>query len=171
MLAVERTEAQRAKVESKIQKTERADSVADAKARAQIAAMREAELEHARKRISETVQPIDLIVNEMRARLLEIVQGMKKSVEANGFLRGKIATQAEGLLEWYQMMSIGDEKEIVAHIKTLQAAIGPVGKKRTDKDPDRDMAKIKKALDDITSLAALEAKNATLSGRFRALEL
>jgi hypothetical protein len=170
-LAIERMEAQRAKVESKIQKAERAESVADAKARAQIAAMREAELEHARKRIAETVQPIDLIVNDMRARLLEIINGMKTSVEKNGFVRGKVAAQAEGLLEWYQMMSIGDEREIAEKIKTLQASIGAVGKKRTDKDPERDVAKIKQALDEITALAEQEAKNVTISGRFRALEL
>jgi hypothetical protein len=146
-------------------------SIKDAEALAKITAMRQAELEHARKRISETVQPIDLIANEMRARLLEIVKGMQASVEKNGFVRGKVAAQAEGLVEWFQLMNVTEDSEIVEHIKTLQDAIGPVGKKRTDKDPERDVEKIKKALDQITTLAEKEAKNVTISGRFRSLEL
>jgi hypothetical protein len=146
-------------------------NIKDTEALAKITAMRQAELEHARKRIAETVQPIDLIANEMRGRLLEIVNGMKASVEKNGFVRGKVAAQAEGLVEWFQLMNVTEDSEIVEQITKLKDAIGPVGKKRTDKDPERDVAKIKKALDEITTLAEQEAKNVTISGRFRALEL
>ena len=155
----------------KRQDLRRAEQTKDAKAQAEIEAVRQAELEHQRQILAEMKSPLDEIVSDVRGRVLEIVQGMIESVNKNGFLRGKVAEQGSGLLEFVQIMTMGADRDLENALTKLKAKIGPVGKDRAKNVPERDIEEIKTALSQIVNLAEKEAENVTATGRFAAIEL
>ena len=80
--------------------------------RQKLAAMRQAELEHARAQLANTVSPLTEVVEQFRAQIYQDVQAIAASVQRNGHLRGKVAERAKGLLDTYRLLgaAVGDDE-------------------------------------------------------------
>ena len=124
-----------------------------------IAAMREAEMEHARKRIEEIGSPFDEVFGKLRARFAQDCDAMLESIKKNGMVRGKIAEKGAGLLELYSVMAAHDDDELRNKLVELKTAIGPVGEGRDKETPDRNVAEVEKALGQIAELSAKTASD------------
>ena len=124
-----------------------------------IAAMREAEMEHARKRIEEVGSPFEEVFGKLRARFAQDCDDMLESIKKNGMVRGKIAEKGAGLLELYSVMAAHDDNELRNKLVELKSAIGPVGEGRDKETPDRNVAEVEKALEEIAKLSAQTASD------------
>lgn len=171
MLAEDRSQAARESIRVEAQAEARRQYLYDQEAQAKLDAMRAAEMEHARKRIAEMGSPIDDLVNALRARIKTDVLSMLESVKKNGFLRGKVAEKGAGLLEFYDLMSVADDRAMRSKLAELKTLIGPIGDGRGKDTPDRDVIDITEALKSIADLASAEASNMALVNRFTALEV
>lgn len=76
-----------------------------------------------------------------------------KSIQKNGYVRGKVAEKGRGLLELSQLMAVHDDYELRDRLVALRQAIGPVGDDRPANSPDRSAAEISAILQQIDSLA------------------
>ncbi len=171
LLDAERARAQRDELRVQADARARAEYEAEQQARARIDAMRQAELEHARKRLAEMGSPLDEVVNALRARIIKSAESMLESVRKSGFVRGKIAEQGAGLLEFFDLMSVGSDEKLRARLSELKSAIGPVGRERTKDTAERDVPTIRETLEGIIAIAETEAENTTVSNRFASLEI
>jgi hypothetical protein len=171
LLAADRTSAARERIRADAQRDAKAEAVADQETRIRIAAMRQAEIEHARQRLQEMGSPLDEVVNALRGRILRSAQAMLESVQKSGFVRGKIAEQGAGLLEFFDLMSVGNDETLRNRLYELKSAIGPIGKERTKDTEDRNADAVRATLEQIISIAETEALNVGISNRFASLEL
>lgn len=158
------------KARAETDEIEREMRLKDDEAQAKLEAMRVAELEHARKQFAEMKSPIDEVMTALRSRIKEAAEGMLDSVKKNGFVRGKVAEQGAGLLELFDLLAVGDDRDLRRKLEELKAKIGPVGKARKGDVPDREVDGIEKTLRELVGLAAEEATDLTISDRFGALE-
>lgn len=142
----------------------------DLESRAKLEAMRQAEMEHAREQLSRMASPVQEAMAAVRSRVAESVAGMLKSIKKNGFVRGKIAEQGAGLLEFYDLMSVVGDNQLRAKLATLKQAIGPIGKER-GKEDERDLDTIKTALEEISELASQESGREVSVNRFSTLDV
>jgi hypothetical protein len=69
-----------------------------------LAAMRQAELEHARQQIERMGSPFSDVVGQFRAQIYEAVGEIAASIRKNGHLRGRVAERARGLLDLYHLL-------------------------------------------------------------------
>lgn len=171
LLAADRARAQRDELRREAEVQARADFYADQEARVKLEAMRQAEIEHARRRLAEMGSPLDEVVNALRARILKTAQSMLESVQKSGFVRGKVAEQGAGLLEFFDLMSVGSDERLRAKLYELKAAIGPIGKARTQESPERDVITVRETLGEIIAIAEQAAQSATVNSRFSNLEI
>lgn len=125
----------------------------------QIAAMRQAEAEHARQRLQQMTSPFDEVFTTLRSRLAESAREMLESIQKNGFVRGKVAEKGRGLLELYQLMAAHDDYELRDQLVALRQAIGPVGDDRPADAPERSAAEISDILQQINGLAETAAQD------------
>jgi len=138
-----------------------------------LAAMRQAELEHARRQLQNTVSPFAEVFEQFRARIYEDVQEIATSISRNGHVRGKVAERARGLLDAYRLLGAasGDD-ELEAALLELRARLN----QRPANDNGRyDTAAVRAALDDIATLthdaAQAVISRANAHTRASALEL
>jgi hypothetical protein len=134
-------------------------------------AMKEAELEHARKQLETAVSPYQEAIDKFRARIYEDVLSISKSLKKNGTLVGRVAGKARGLTELYQMMGAATgDAELKALLDELDAALDKPGA-----DGKYNAGAISEALNeiiDVTELAADEIeRRANAQTRARGLRL
>jgi hypothetical protein len=74
--------------------------------------MHQAELEHAKEQLAETVNPFREVVEQFRAQIYSDVREIADSIESNGYVHGKVAKRARGLLDVYRTLgaATGDEE-------------------------------------------------------------
>ena len=131
-------------------------------AEVKLAAMRQAELEYARKQILETASPIDDAIKAICARVVDDLDAIQKSIQKNGYLRGKPAVKGKNMLAFYEMMAalpFADDLRVT--LDTLKQQIGDVGAERKDAGgyaSDRNTTSLLKTIE----RAKIAARNAVL---------
>lgn len=97
------------------------------KAEIEIEAMIAAEVDHAREQLAEIKSPFEEVFTALRCQIAQDCEEMLASVTKNGFVRGKIAEKAHGLLEVYEMLAVHNDKELRDKLVSLRSQIGVVG--------------------------------------------
>lgn len=170
-LAADQSRASREELRTRERQSARSEFLADQEAQTKLAVMQQAELERARAQIREQGSPFDEVVNMMRRRMADAAATMLDSIKKNGFVRGKIASQGAGLLEFFDLMSVVGDDNLHNSLVSLKSQIGTIGKARANNDPERDIDEIKQTLTGIVELAEVQARNAALVSRFSNIEL
>ena len=78
-----------------------------------IAAMRQAEYDHHREQLRETISPFAEVYRAAVSQFIDHAREILESVQKNGYVRGKVAERGRGLLDLYQLMvlpGMGDER-------------------------------------------------------------
>lgn len=130
------------------------------------------EMEHTKHRLEEFGSPIDALADAALARVEAIASNMLASVERNGFVRGKIASQAGGLVELLGTLAQLEHEStasVMASVRKLEALIGPVGAAREGSAP-RDVGAITATLTAIIDSASKKAEDVAATGRFALLD-
>ncbi len=114
--------------------------------RARLQAIREAELEHARQQLQAITNPLDEVMESFRAQIYGAVISIAQSIQKNGHLRGKVAQQARGLKDLYELLaSATNDTELETALQSLQNALdksSPDGKKYDIGAVEHELAKI-----------------------------
>ncbi|MBI3161467.1 MAG: hypothetical protein HYZ23_03110 [Chloroflexi bacterium] len=137
---------------------------------ARIEAMREAELEHARAQIKETVSPFVEVYKNALCECVERAADLLETVRKGGAVRGKVAEKGRGLLEFYNMMLIPEltDERMVDKLTQLQNLLGKTG----TKDESRDMSQVAGKLQEIVELQDVIAEEIEDGGgKFAAVEV
>lgn len=129
------------------------------------------ELSRKRERIAQGSSPVNELKSALRKRFALTASAMLESVQKNSAVRGKIAKQSDGLLTFFDKMSVTDDEVLRNLLTTLRGLIGEVGEKRDKNAPDREVGKIEATLKDIIVLADEEVTSSKLADRFAALEV
>lgn len=112
-----------------------------------IDAMRQAEYDHHREKLQETVSPF---VEVYRAAMLQFIDHAKdilESVQKNKHVKGKVAERGRGLLDVYNLMVIpgmGDDR-MMQRLSDLRDLLGPVDD--AARNPERIAAKLQEIID------------------------
>lgn len=130
------------------------------------AAIVKAEAEHARQQMALMKSPYEQVFTTLRDHMSQSCLEIRDSIKSSGFVRGKVAERGKGLLEYFQLMAIHDDKELLKQLQELDKLIGDVGQDRPKGAPDRNTDKIIEALTDIVDLAD-SAKDDLVSGPSR----
>ena len=118
-----------------------------------------AEAEHAREQLKQITSPFAEVFISLRNQIGQDAEEMVKSIQRNGFVRGKVAERGRGLIELYEMMSVQDDAELRARLVQLKNAIGAVGEARGKDAPERSTAEVVSALESIKELAHAAARD------------
>ena len=112
-----------------------------------IEAMRQAEYDHHRQQLQETVSPFAEVYRQAIGQFVEHAKDILESVQKNKHVRGKVAERGRGLLEIYNLMvlpGMGDER-MMQYLTELRSLLGPA-------DDARNTDKIVDTLNDIIAL-------------------
>mgnify|MGYP000982537639 FL=1 len=131
----------------------------------QLEAMFRGEMERVREMLANVRSPFEEVILSLRDQIAQDAQEMLRSIEKNGFVKGKIAEKAHALLEFYKLFAIFDDHELHDRLMELKKLIGDVGKKRAKNAPPRDIKSIKKTLEKIADLAHAEVESMTKVSR------
>ncbi len=137
---------------------------------AKIEAMRQAELEHARDQIKETVSPFVEVYKNALAECVERAEDLLKTIKKGGSVRGKVAEKGRGLLDFYNMLLIPEltDERMVEKLTELQKLLGETG----TKDDSRDVSQIAHKLKEIVELQNVVADEIEDGGgKFAAVEI
>jgi hypothetical protein len=132
-----------------------------------LAAMRAAELEHAKAQIAGLKSPFEEVFIALRQQIADDCQEILASMQKNGYVRGKVAERARGLVELYDLMAAHNDKELRAKLVELRSQIGPGGQDT----PARDTAAITGTLEQIMGLAHVQAEDLAAVSRASFLEI
>jgi hypothetical protein len=119
-----------------------------------IAAMRQAEYDHHRQQLQETISPFAEVYRAAVAQFVDHAREILESVQKNGYVRGKVAERGRGLLDLYQLMvlpGMGDQK-LETYLRELKALLPAASEGRSPED-------IANKLRDIIALEAEAAEN------------
>ena len=84
-------------------------------------AVRQAELEHQREVLAQTISPLQEVFEQFRAMMYKDIQAVSASIRKNGYLRGKVAQRARRLLETYNRLGAATgDLELKEALKILQ---------------------------------------------------
>ena len=137
---------------------------------AKIEAMRQAELEHARSQIKETVSPFVEVYKNALNECVERAADLLETIRKGGAVRGKVAEKGRGLLDFYNMMLIPEltDERMVEKLTELQKLLGETG----TRDESRDVSQIACKLDEIVKLQDVVAEEIEDGGgKFAAVEI
>lgn len=102
------------KVRAEAWETQSRQRAAEAEREAKLAAMRQAEYEHHRQQLQETISPFAEVYRQAVSQFVDHAREILESLTKNkGQIRGKVAERGRGLLDLYQLMVIpgmGDER-------------------------------------------------------------
>lgn len=129
----------------------------------QIDAMMHVEADHIRQQFAQEVSPIEQIFTDVRRQMADAAIEIQQSIDKNGFVRGKVAQRASGLVEFFDLIKIQDDYKLRAALLKLRETLGPIGDARSKDTPDRSTAEVIHALQDISSLVE-SAKDDLLAG-------
>lgn len=127
--------------------------------RARYDAIMQAEIEHAKAQISDMGSPFAQVFTSLRNQIAADCQEILESITSNGFVHGKVAERASGLVELYKLLSIHDDKELRDLLNTLKLSV------ETD-IKSRSVDKIGETLEKIMALAHESAE--VIGGKARA---
>lgn len=135
-----------------------------------IEAMRQAELEHARSQIKETVSPFVEVYKNALAECVERAADLLETIKKGGVVRGKIAEKGRGLLEFYNMMLIPEltDERMVDKLTELQKLMGDAGTKDEARDTSAISGKLKEIVE-LHNVVADEIEDG--GGKFAAVEV
>ena len=136
---------------------------------AKIEAFRQAEMEHLREVWKKEKSPLEQVFMHLRNEAGQAAEEILASIKKNGFVRGKVAQRAAGLLEWYQLMSITDDYKLQAKLAALKNAIGTIGDRKDA--PARSTEEIKAILEEIGTLAHQAETDLDSVSRFAFVEV
>lgn len=99
-----------------------------------IRAMREAEVQHARERLSKMRSPIDEALDQVEQQIYKQVQQLLASFKKYGYLPGRTPEKARKLKELWETMSVRSKPELEEKIAQLMKALPRSGeaKKKSD---------------------------------------
>jgi len=157
---------QNAILQEQLDQASRLNRIALTERELQIEAMRQAEAEHARRRLAEMASPFEEVFAGLRQEMAEAAVEMLDSIRKNGFVRGKVAERARGLLEMFDLMAVQDDHELRARLVQLRFAIGEVGGERPAGSPERSTEEVTAALEEVRGLVH-QAKKDLLAGPSR----
>jgi transcription antitermination factor NusG len=106
------------------------NSLAEQEKRVAIEAMIKAEGEHIRSQFIETVSPIEEVFSQVRNQMAEVCIEAAESFSKNGHLRGKTAEKLRGLVDFYNLIKIEDDANLLQKLQELKSVIGEVGSDR-----------------------------------------
>jgi len=136
-----------------------------------IEAMMHAEAEHAREQLKEIASPFQEVFVALRNQIAQDATEMLASIQKNSFVKGKVAERGRGLLDLYELMTIGEDAELRGKLTQLRNAIGTIGDERAKDAAPRDTAEVVNALESIRALAHSAAQDlAAGPSRFSFLE-
>ncbi len=115
-----------------------------------IQAMRDAEMEHARKQLEEITSPFAEVFSAIRSRFAADAISLKESIERNGYVRGKVAEKGRGLIELFNLLAIHDDDELRNALTSLKNLLSTQGIE------NRDPEEIKRVLEDVADMADRE---------------
>ncbi|MBK8467718.1 MAG: hypothetical protein IPL32_18040 [Chloracidobacterium sp.] len=135
-----------------------------------IEAMRQAELEHAREQIKETVSPFVEVYKNALSECVDRAADLLDTIRKGGVVRGKIAEKGRGLLEFYNMMLIPEltDERMVDRLTELQKLLGESGSKDESRDVSAITAKLKEIVE-LQDTVADEIEGG--GGKFSAIEI
>lgn len=168
--AAEAEYLENAAMQEELRHTMKMNQLAEDERQAQINAMFEAELEHAKQQIQELGSPLAEVVAALRNQVANDAESMLQSIKRNGFVRGKIAQKGAGLLEFYDLMATHNDRDLRNKLEMLKFQIGPIGNRSKD-EPERDVDAIRATLEEIATLATDNLKDITEISRAAFLEL
>jgi hypothetical protein len=122
----------------------------------EIEAMMTAELEHAKGQLESMRHPFEEVFIALRQEIAQACEEILASITKNGFVRGKVAERASGLVEFYDLLAAHNDAELREKLADLKAKIGPIGDRGKD-DEKRNTVAITETLRQITEMANLEA--------------
>jgi hypothetical protein len=135
-----------------------------------IEAMMQAEIEHARSKLSSIASPFEEIFTTMRNEMAESAESILEHVRKNGFVRGKVAEKGRGLIDLYDLMCTHDDRELRSRLNDLKSQLGEQGTKQNDSG--RDVESIKQTLAEIIELSKTATQELTsLPTRFSRLDI
>lgn len=118
---------------------------------AQAAAVRQAELEHARAQLSQMTSPIAEMTAQFRNRIYDAVVAAAKSMQKNGNLRGKTAEMLAGLSGLYKTLaSVTNDTELETALAGLDSALLRIPAE--DSTGKYNLAAVATALDSLVAL-------------------
>lgn len=136
-----------------------------------IEAMMQAEMAHAKDQLEKIRAPFEEVFISLRQQIADACDEIQASIEKNGFVRGKVAERAAGLVDFYNLMAAHDDKELRAKLVELKSKIGTIGDERTKETPARSTEAIAETLKDIIEMANVEADELANLSRAAFLEV
>jgi hypothetical protein len=134
--------------------------IAVTKAEQQIAAMKAAEMAHARDQLNQIASPFAEVMNQMRSRIFEDVTSLKSTLDKHGFLPGRAAERAKGIRELYHLLACERDEDLEAGLKALEDALAPKSTKTGGKTVKYDVGAVSAALIDIANVTHVSVENA-----------
>jgi len=136
-----------------------------------IEAMMHAEAEHAREQLKEIASPFQEVFVALRNQIANDSLEMLASIQKNGFVKGRVAERGRGLLDLYELMTIGEDADLRARLVQLRNAIGAIGDERSKDAEPRSTEAVVAALESIRELSHSAAQDlAAGPSRFSFLE-
>jgi hypothetical protein len=130
-------------------------------------AMRQAEYDHHREQLRETVSPFVEVYRQAIGQFINHAKDMLESIQKNKHVRGKVAERGRGLLDIYNLLvlpGMGDDR-MMDYLKDLRALLGPA-------DETRNTEAITAKLQDIIALEKeIAADMLTIPTTFSYLEV
>ncbi|MDD2923194.1 MAG: hypothetical protein PHQ36_12985, partial [Anaerolineales bacterium] len=90
-------------------------------------AMRQAEYDHHRQQLQETVSPFVEVYRQAIGQFINHAKDMLESIQKNKHVRGKVAERGRGLLDVYNLLvlpGMGDDR-MMEYLKDLRSLLGP----------------------------------------------
>ncbi len=153
---IERTRLENRRLNQQLQDEARSRQLDQREREIKIQAMRDAEMENARKQLEQLASPFQEVFSAIRQRFAEDANALLESIQKNGYVRGKVAERGRGLIELFDLLAIHDDGELRNALVSLKGLLGPA----TKSDP-RDTEAIKAVLNQIADMADGEVQRLT----------
>lgn len=147
------------------------NQIEQSKKEVELEAMMAAEIEHAKAQLSLMRSPFEDVFINLRCSIADACDEIAASIAKNGFVRGKVAERARGLLDFYDVMAAHNDKELRAKLVELRNQIGAIGDERTKETPTRSPEAVAAKLAEIIELANIEADDLANLSRAAFLEI
>lgn len=131
---VEHLRAESAQAQEQARHNQQMNILAERERQLVIEAMRQAEIEHARRIVDEVGSPIAGMIQDLRVRFAADARAMLESLEKNKFLKGKVAERGRNLLEIYRVFSVRDDRVLFDELAALHNQIGVGGESAAERD-------------------------------------
>jgi len=143
--------------------------VARSEADLKMAAIRQAELEHARQQLATVVSPFEELFTNLRAWAFTEASEMADSIRRNGFFNPQVARRLRGFIELFEMKDATDDVDLAALLDELRRRAeatprqtGRAGKAPADAEA---LENLTTALSDVVEATRESAQRAAERGR------